>query len=234
MQRFTVLTKTFERPTAAKNLVASVRRFYPDIPIVVVDDSREPSAIPGVTYLRMPFDSGASAGRNFGVAHVATEFTFYCDDDHEFTEVIDLLKLRTLLDNHALDILAVNADDWSPPAFFEVKPNGLHLYQRQPVRWADGVEIYQVIPQRFLARTASLRACPWPEWMKTEEHWAWLFENRNKLKIGYLPQVEMRHRHKDFNTPSYDEYRFGRMHFQAEWNRRNGFAATYNLSGRPF
>ena len=31
----TVVVKTFERPEAVRRLVGSIRRFYPDVPVVV-------------------------------------------------------------------------------------------------------------------------------------------------------------------------------------------------------
>ena len=37
----TVVVKTFERPECLRRLVSSIRRFYPGIPVFVVDDSRE-------------------------------------------------------------------------------------------------------------------------------------------------------------------------------------------------
>ena len=60
----TALVKTFERPHILRRLVASIKRLYPTLPIVVVDDSREPSSLAEVHTIPMPYDSGISAGRN--------------------------------------------------------------------------------------------------------------------------------------------------------------------------
>src|SRR5205823_5665748 len=53
----TVVVKTFQRPEALRRLVASIRRFYPDIGLFVVDDSEEPlePVPPGITrYWHLP------------------------------------------------------------------------------------------------------------------------------------------------------------------------------------
>ena len=44
----TAVVKTFERPKEFKRLIKSIRQFYPDMHIIVVDDSRKPGEIYGV------------------------------------------------------------------------------------------------------------------------------------------------------------------------------------------
>ena len=97
----TVLIKTFERPKSCAALLTSVRQFYPDIPIVLVDDSKTPFRATGehVTSIHLPFDSGVSKGRNAGVEKVQTRYTFLCDDDCVFTRDTDLNHLQKLLED---------------------------------------------------------------------------------------------------------------------------------------
>ena len=66
------MIKTFERPAKLKRLVDSIRRLYPGLTIIVVDDSRHPRNLPEVENINLPFDSGVSAGRNAGVKAVGT------------------------------------------------------------------------------------------------------------------------------------------------------------------
>ena len=80
----TALVKTFERPHILRRLVASMKRLYPALPIVVVDDSREPSSLAEVHTIPMPYDSGISAGRNEGLKHVRTPYVLVLDDDFVF------------------------------------------------------------------------------------------------------------------------------------------------------
>jgi glycosyltransferase involved in cell wall biosynthesis len=91
----TVLIKTFERPDCLRRLVASIRRFYPRIPILVVDDSREPLDLvrEGVTrYLHEPYNS-LSSGRNFGLRHVETPYVLVIDDDMVFGRKTDIGRM---------------------------------------------------------------------------------------------------------------------------------------------
>ena len=56
----TVLVKTFNRPKTVTGAIRKIRTFYPDIRILLADDSKEPVEInDGKTEVfAMPFDSG--------------------------------------------------------------------------------------------------------------------------------------------------------------------------------
>src|SRR5262245_16714039 len=105
----TVVVKTFQRPEALRRLVASVHRFYPDVPIVVVDDSAEALEPPpaGVTrYLHRPFNSlGVSAGRNLGVREVETQYTLICDDDMVFGRKTDVARMLRTVQTTRFDVV---------------------------------------------------------------------------------------------------------------------------------
>ena len=79
----TAIIKTFERPRALDRLIRSIRRDYPDLPIIVGDDSFHPYRRTDVEYLRLPPDIGASAGRNAMLHRVQTPLFLQLDDDFE-------------------------------------------------------------------------------------------------------------------------------------------------------
>lgn len=60
----TVATKTFLRYDKLRALIASVRRFYPSITIVVADDSPQPERLvgPHLEHYLMPFGKVQEAG----------------------------------------------------------------------------------------------------------------------------------------------------------------------------
>lgn len=53
----TIATKTFLRPDKFKILLQSIRKYYPDLTVIVADDSKEPLEIKDdyVEYYTMPF-----------------------------------------------------------------------------------------------------------------------------------------------------------------------------------
>ncbi|XP_077977430.1 beta-1,4 N-acetylgalactosaminyltransferase 1-like [Glandiceps talaboti] len=84
----TIITKTFERYDAVKRLISSVHTFYPNITIVVADDSEFPEKLstPNVKHYIMPFAEGWFAGRNLALSQVRTKYLVWVDDDFVFTK----------------------------------------------------------------------------------------------------------------------------------------------------
>jgi hypothetical protein len=73
-QQITAMVKTFNRRRELAQLVKSVRRVQPDLPLIIADDSREVSHFPGTTTLVLLFNSGVSAGRNAALDQVQTPY----------------------------------------------------------------------------------------------------------------------------------------------------------------
>ncbi|XP_077983159.1 beta-1,4 N-acetylgalactosaminyltransferase 1-like [Glandiceps talaboti] len=84
----TVITKTFERYRSVKELIYSVHKYYPNITIIVADDSEFPEKIslPNVKHFIMPFAEGWFAGRNLALSQVRTKYFVWVDDDFVFTK----------------------------------------------------------------------------------------------------------------------------------------------------
>lgn len=163
VQGVTALIKTFERPRIVRRLVASIRRLHPELPIVVVDDSREPSAIEGTKLVAMPYDSGLSAGRNEGIKHVSTPFVLLLDDDFVFTR-------RTRIDA-ALEAFAHERIDIVGGRVVFLP---LYLEQGKPeFRAHETIGRWRVcdnVPNFFVARTERLKLVPWDDRLKLVEH----------------------------------------------------------------
>ncbi|XP_074387098.1 LOW QUALITY PROTEIN: beta-1,4 N-acetylgalactosaminyltransferase 1 [Zonotrichia albicollis] len=103
----TVATKTFLRYDKLRGLIASIRRFYPSVTIVVADDSQrpEPLAGPHLEHYLMPFGKGWFAGRNLAVSQVTTKYVLWVDDDFIFTARTRLEKLVDVLERTSLDLV---------------------------------------------------------------------------------------------------------------------------------
>ena len=72
----------------------SIRKFYPDVPIIVGDDSiKRRKKIRDCIYKPLPPNIGLSAGRNIIINDVQTEHFLLLDDDFIFTENTDIAVL---------------------------------------------------------------------------------------------------------------------------------------------
>ena len=112
----TAIIKAFERPDAVVNLYNSIRKFYPELKIIVIDDSREAMDIAifdeNVEYIHTEFDIGLSAGRNLALSKVKTKYFLLLDDDFLFTNNTKLEKMYELLENSKFDLISGNVYDF--------------------------------------------------------------------------------------------------------------------------
>ncbi|KAF3826079.1 hypothetical protein GH733_006193 [Mirounga leonina] len=124
----TIATKTFLRYNRLRTLIASIRRFYPTVTVVIADDSDKPESISGphIEHYLMPFGKGWFAGRNLAVSQVTTKYVLWVDDDFVFTARTRLERLVDVLERTPLDLVGEGPQDvgWE-----EVGP--------QDVRWEE-------------------------------------------------------------------------------------------------
>ncbi|KAJ3586038.1 hypothetical protein NHX12_012440 [Muraenolepis orangiensis] len=103
----TIATKTFLRYDKLEALIASVRRYYPTVLIVIADDNQRPQPVTGpyVDQYIMPYGKGWFAGRNLAVSQVTTKYVLWVDDDFIFTESTKLEKMVDILEKTTLDMV---------------------------------------------------------------------------------------------------------------------------------
>ncbi|XP_075757859.1 beta-1,4 N-acetylgalactosaminyltransferase 1 isoform X2 [Pelodiscus sinensis] len=103
----TIATKTFLRYDKLRALIASIRRFYPTVTIIVADDSQRPEPVggPHVEQYFMPFGKGWFAGRNLAISQVTTKYVLWVDDDFIFTPRTRVEKLVDVLEKTSLDLV---------------------------------------------------------------------------------------------------------------------------------
>jgi glycosyltransferase involved in cell wall biosynthesis len=172
----TVLVKTYERPDSLRRLVASIRRFYPAIPILVVDDSEEPlQPVPQeiTRYIHLPHDSvGVAGGRNYALRHVETEYVLISDDDLLFESRTDLGRMLGTLRTTRFGVVSckcLDHDPWRPVRLgFRRFEGSAEVVDDMVVRRLgaasgrmDGLPVYDVVAQFFMARTDTLGEDPW-------------------------------------------------------------------------
>uniref|UniRef100_A0ABM0H0X7 Beta-1,4 N-acetylgalactosaminyltransferase 2-like n=1 Tax=Saccoglossus kowalevskii TaxID=10224 RepID=A0ABM0H0X7_SACKO len=84
--KVTVVSKTFERYDCINKLILSVNKYYPNMTILVADDSRVKLQLNGtnVKHFHMPFLEGYGAGKSLLVSQVRTKYFLWTDDDYVF------------------------------------------------------------------------------------------------------------------------------------------------------
>jgi GT2 family glycosyltransferase len=206
----TVVVKTFQRPDALRRLLASIRGFYPEIPIVVVDDSEQPldPVPPEITrYRHFPFDSlGVSAGRNAAVGEVETEYALICDDDMVFGRKTDVKKMLRTLQTTRFDLVSCMWMDHEPwrsirrgfrryEGTLEIADGTLVHHYGATRGGIDELPVFDIVHQFFVAPTALLRANPWDERFKVAgEHVAFFLALKEHGALcTRLPDVVVYH-----------------------------------------
>jgi len=232
----TVLVKAFERPEALRRLLASVRAIYEHVPVVVVDDSREPlRPVPAdiTAYLHEPYDSlGAAGGRNLGLRHVETPYVLVCDDDMVFERRTDLGRMLHALESTPFDVVSCVWLDFDPwrgicrgPRRFEGTldvEDSVLVHRLGASRGAlDGLPVYDVVHQFFAAAVERLGPEPWDAELNLSEHYELFLTLRERgLRSTRLPDVVVQH-HQEL-PPGYQEVREDTRRYVDAWLAKRG------------
>lgn len=232
----TVLVKTFERPDALRRLLASIRSFYPRIPIVVVDDSVEPlEPVPGsiTRYVRAPYNSlGAAAGRNLGLAHVETPYVLVSDDDMVFERRTDIGRMLFRLETTSFDVVSCVWLDYEPwrgicrgvrrfEGTLDIE-DGVLVHRLGATRGeVDGLPVYDVVHQFFVASVERLGPAPWDAELNLSEHYELFLSLKERgLRCTRLPDVVVEHRQE--LPPAYQGIREDTRRYISLWHAKRG------------
>ncbi len=219
--RVTLCMKTFERPQCAEKLIKSIRKFYPNIRIIVADDSQDKpidfEATNNVTHIKLPFYQGSSFGRNRALDKVKTEYFITLDDDFVFSGQTKLETWMDVLDETDIDIVGGNVDNrryegiiakhkscgWAKAS----DPMDVHLVSQNKGE-CYGLKLYDIVLQFWMGRTEKVRGLGgWDEDFKTQDHKSFFLKHLRKLKIAHCPSVFCHH--SRVMPKHYVQYRHG-------------------------
>jgi glycosyl transferase family 2 len=218
LPELTAVIKTFERPRVVRRLVASIRRLYPALRILVVDDSREPVALEGADTITMPYDSGIGAGRNEGLRHVTTRYVLVLDDDYVFTRHTRLGDALALMERYPeIDIMGGQLVD-------------LPLYTSRPLREVagsifptdaeprtpigsslGGLLVCEKVPTFFIGRAHRVALVSWDPSLKRIDHGDFFTRALGVLTTTFNPDLRCLHA----RTPFDDRYMAKRLDLEA-------------------
>lgn len=213
----TAIIKTFERPRSLRRLLDSLSRRFPEVSIIVADDSREPSRLRGAEVIALPFDSGVSLGRQAALDRVRTRYTWLLDDDFVLYRGTRLDLALEALERHSdldlvggpvinLPFLTKNRSD--PGSIFPTSAAprialGPHV---------SGLEVCDKVPNFYLARTDRLRLVGWTPELKRVDHADFFTRARGVLATAYCDRFRCLH----VKTPFDREYMRHRLECEAD------------------
>jgi len=183
----TFIVKAFERRLCLTRLLDSTAAVYPNVPVIVLDDSSAPllnaselsaatQRLPYLRYILSPFDVGLAAGRNALVDEVTTPFVLLLDDDFVLEAGSGIDRLQEVLERGVFDLAGGCIDSahgyslLRSDAQLEVRSDVACIGQadRPPVWETPGLSCWKVdmINNFFLARTDFLRQVRWDPRLK--------------------------------------------------------------------
>jgi hypothetical protein len=205
VRQLTALVKTFERPHILQRLVASIKRLYPTLRIVVVDDSRKPTRLAGVETIVMPYDSGISAGRNEGLKHVTTPYVLVLDDDIVFYRRTRLAVALALMERHSqIDIMGGQLVDLPLLRARPVPAGAIFSTDAKPVAplgsSVGGLGVVDKVSTFYVARRDRLALVPWDPELKRIDHADFFTRALGVLVTVFNPDLRCLHARTPFDA----------------------------------
>ena len=197
IQATTFVVKTFLRPHCLDRLISSIRANYPDVPILVADDSPTPVARKDVQVHALPYDCGLSFGRNYLVDRVQTEYFLLMDDDHVFEDRTRIETLLAPIARNRFDLVGAQVVEACGPFAWEglLELDGTALTLRKGDNGlVDGVARVDFCHNFFAARTEMVRKLRWDDTLKLGEHTDFFLRAAGAgLRVGYDATVKVQH-----------------------------------------
>jgi Glycosyl transferase family 2 len=217
--------------------VDSIRRYYPRIAVLVVDDSREPldQVAKGITrYLHEPYNSlGSGPGRNFALRQAETEYVLFSDDDMVFGRRTDLAEMLRALETTHFDVVSCTWIDHDPSTGVTLGPrrfegtldlvDGTLVHRFGQARGEiDGLPVFDIVHQFFVARRDRLGENPWDPRMTPLDHTECFLRLKERgLLCTRLEDVVVDHR--PLRPDSYWAVRGDTEHALRLWQDTRGF-----------
>ncbi|XP_046936371.1 beta-1,4 N-acetylgalactosaminyltransferase 2 [Lynx rufus] len=223
----TIATKTFLRPHKLMTMLRSIREFYPDLTVIVADDSKEPLKIKDdhVEYYTMPFGKGWFAGRNLAISQVTTKYVLWVDDDFLFNDKTKIEVLVDVLEKTELDVVggSVLGNVFQFKLLLERSPNGDCLHRRPgsfgPLDGFPRCVVTSGVVNFFLAHTERLQRVGFDPRLRRVAHSEFFIDGLGSLLVGSCPEVIIGHQarspaadlermYSTFRTNTHDQIQF--------------------------
>lgn len=215
---------TFERPRCCKNLVVSIREYYPKANIYVADQGKYTTDYEAEK-IRLPYDCGLSYARNYLWKHTKEPYKLLLDDDFIFTDETKIEKFHTLIDH--CDIVCGSVREKGKIRNYEhdLRKVGSRLYYDTPKRKMKSIEGIKCQRVDLALNFGLFRqdTDTWDEALKICEHTDYYL--RFKGKLLFTPEVVVDHLRA--RPPKYRKLR-RRPNFYADFMIKHGLKEIDN------
>ena len=200
-ENVTICIKSFNRQRKIKRLYRSIRKYYPNIRILIADDSKVPLKLPGAEIIYLPFNSGLPQGMIAALDRVQTPYHIRLDDDMLFVPRTHFPELLRLLQKHnEVDMAAVTCE--IPP--MKCVRDYLRINMGKPMIIPVGTKIGNCIvaakvPNCFIARTESVRMVGYDPNIRLMDHQEFFFRAAGKIVAVIDPTSYILHCHNPFD-----------------------------------
>ncbi|XP_067397205.1 beta-1,4 N-acetylgalactosaminyltransferase 2 isoform X2 [Emydura macquarii macquarii] len=206
----TITVKAFLRYHKLRRLIKSIRQYYPDIKIIVADDSNITEKIEeeNVEHYIMPFGKGWFAGRNLAISQVTTKYYLWVDDDFLFTERTKIEKLVDVLEGTNLDVVggSVNGNTYRFQLLYQERDDSGCLHLRfgsfHKLEGFPNCVITSGVVNFFLAHTDTSRHASYDPKLQRIAHPEFFMDGLGILLVGSCNDVTIGHQeHKPPSDP---------------------------------
>ena len=213
----TISIKTFERQKTVLRLLGSIRKYYPNIKIIVVDDSRKPfssadlNIYGNIDLITTEYDVGVSAGRNIALGAVETKYVMVLDDDYIFYRKTDIRKAIDILEkSEEVDLVAGSRVDL--PFFRQLNMLGSILFPvaatplfKEGLELFGGTVLYKT-PNFYIARTSKVKEVGWDINLKRVDHKDFFSRAIGVLTCIQIKEFKVLHA-QDYSNDTYNKSR---------------------------
>uniref|UniRef100_A0A672I9Z8 Glycosyltransferase 2-like domain-containing protein n=1 Tax=Salarias fasciatus TaxID=181472 RepID=A0A672I9Z8_SALFA len=209
--------RTFLRYPQLKVLLASIQQFYPNITVIIADDSLEPERISGknIQQYIMPPAQGWFAGRNLAVSQVITKYFLWVDDDFIFTQntkIEEFLKVMEAVPE--LDVVRTYRKLLNRQNYIATCEPGGCLIRKygetfHPLPDFPKCSFTHGVVNFFLARTDAVRRVGFDPQLQRVGHSEFFMDGLGLMMVATCKDVEVGHQRKtkENNNPRYQEFR---------------------------
>lgn len=234
MKDFGIIVVTFIRDDVLFNCIESIRKFYRDVNIYVIDQGRSTYKKSKflkdhrVNYLRLPYDSGLALSRNLGMLVSKEKYMVISDDDFVFTENTRLENWKRILDQRpwigvAAGMVITRGQEWHYEHELRKFKTFYVMKDMKNIRWhnCDGIKYHycDLTLNFFMLRRECWKDCPWDsEYKIVHEHLQYFLDmkDQGKWRVAYTPTVTAIH-DKEPHCDEYEAHRTSRARKRISW-----------------